>query len=382
MKIGLDVFLNRAYEFFTDARIGLVTNMTGVNENLMPSIDLFYEHPDIHLTALYAPEHGIRGDAKEGETVKSTIDPVTNLPVYSLYGKTKKPSKEMLDEVDVVVFDLQDIGSRYYTFIYTMAYVMEACAEHGKHFVVLDRPNPVSGVNMEGNLVEEDVRSFVGLLPIPNRHGMTVGELAQLYRHEFGFDCELIVIPMEGWKRDLYFDETGLFWVPPSPNTTGIDMNILYTGTCLVEGTNLSEGRGTSYPFEWIGAPYIDGQKLARRLNEQKLPGVIARPISFKPTYQKHQDTLCSGVQLHISDRDRVHSLEVGLKLLETIAEMYPHDFKFIENEHGKFFFDLLAGTKHLRKHILNGTTTDFLSSTEEPLARFKALRNPYLLYE
>jgi len=382
MKIGLDLFLESEHKKFTGKRIGLVTNMTGVNENLLPSIDLFHEHPAIDLVALYAPEHGIRGDAKEGEGVDSFTDPYTGLPVHSLYGDTRKPTQEMLDDVDVVVFDLQDIGSRYYTFIYTMAYVMEACAEYGKHFVVLDRPNPISGLKTEGNLVEEDVRSFVGLLPIPNRHGMTVGELAHLFKNEYGYGCELTVVSMRAWRRHMYFDDTPLFWVPPSPNTTNIDMNILYPGTCLVEGTNLSEGRGTTKPFEWIGAPYIDGQQLAKKFNMKTIPGILARPTSFVPTYQKHKDKTCGGVQLHIVDRGKLNSLKAGLLLLELIAEMYPDDFCFRKNENNKYFFDLLAGTKSLREMIANGKTEEFLKSCESDLEDFNKLKEPYLLYD
>ena len=382
MKLGLDVFLEKDFLPFKGKRIGLVSNMTGVNKRLIPSIDLFFEHPDINLTALYGPEHGIRGDAKEGEQVESSIDPYTNLPVYSLYGKSKKPSKEMLDPVDVIVFDLQDIGSRYYTFIYTMAYVMEACKEHGKQFVVLDRPNPISGEKMEGNLVEDDVRSFVGLLPIPNRHGMTVGELALLYKNEFGYDCDLTVIPMQGWKRKLYFDETGLFWVPPSPNTTNMDMSILYPGTCLVEGTNLSEGRGTTRPFELIGAPFIDGQQLAKEFNQRKVSGVLARPTSFIPFYQKHKEQICGGIQLHVENRHQLNSLEAGITLLETIAEMYPSDFHFISNENDKYFFDLLAGTKRLKSLVSEGKSRDFLESCHEKLESFQQLKEPYLIYK
>ncbi|MDY0410205.1 DUF1343 domain-containing protein [Virgibacillus soli] len=381
MKIGLDIFLEKEYKRFKGKKVGLVTNMTGVNEKLIPSIDLFHEHPDITLTALYAPEHGIRGDAKEGETVESMEDPYTKLPVYSLYGANKKPSKEMLDPVDVIVFDLQDIGSRYYTFIYTMAYVMEACAKYEKQFVVLDRPNPVSGVNVEGNLVEEDVRSFVGLLPIPNRHGMTVGELAFLFKHEFDYDCDLTVVPMQGWNRDMYYDHTGLFWVPPSPNTTNIDMNILYTGTCLIEGTNLSEGRGTTRPFEQVGAPFIDGYELAKEFNHKNVPGVLARPTSFIPTYQKHKDKICSGIQLHLVDRTKLHSLHTGIVLLETIANMYPGKFAFLSNEHDKYFFDLLAGTKKLKEMILEGSSEAFFMSCEAHIEAFNQQKKPYLLY-
>ncbi|WP_416147282.1 exo-beta-N-acetylmuramidase NamZ domain-containing protein [Salipaludibacillus sp. HK11] len=381
MKIGLDIFLEKEYLNFKGKRIGLVTNMTGVNHSLVPSIDLFFNHPDIHLTSLYSPEHGLRGDMKEGEEVESYTDPYTHLPVYSLYGKHKKPTKKMLDQVDVIVFDLQDIGSRYYTFIYTMAYVMEASEKYGKHFVVLDRPNPISGINMEGNLVESDARSFVGLLPIPNRHGMTVGELAQMYKSEFGYNCQLTVIPMDGWKRDMYYDETGLFWVPPSPNVTNIDMNTLYTGTCLIEGTNLSEGRGTTKPFEVVGAPFIDGHELAKKFNGRQLPGVLARPTSFIPSYQKHKDEICGGVQLHVVNRHDLNSLQIGILLLETIANLHQKDFKFIVNENDKYFFDLLAGTKILRNLILNGNSKEFLLTCKDQLDSFSQLREPYLLY-
>ncbi|WP_289889563.1 DUF1343 domain-containing protein [Virgibacillus pantothenticus] len=382
MKLGLDVFLDREYKQFKGQKIGLITNITGVNKRLISSIDLFHKHSAIELTALYAPEHGIRGDAKEGEKVESTVDPYTGLPVYSLYGATRKPSREMLDPVDVLVFDLQDIGSRYYTFIYTMAYVMEACMELGKQFVVLDRPNPISGTKMEGNLVEEDVRSFVSLLPIPNRHGMTVGELALLFKNEFGYDCELTVVEMDGWKREMYFDQTGLFWVSPSPNTTTLDMSILYSGTCLVEGTNLSEGRGTTKPFEVIGAPFIDGQRLAKVFNQKKINGVLARSTSFKPFYQKYKDELCGGVQLHVENRHLLNSLEAGVILLETIAALYPNEFSFIKNENNKYFFDLLAGTKSLKQLIIEENGREFMNSCENKLQYFQQLKEPYLIYK
>ncbi|MET3698292.1 uncharacterized protein YbbC [Bacillus oleivorans] len=382
MRLGLDSFIEKQYKLFTGKRIGLVTNMTGVNGRLVPTIDLFYEHPDIELVALYGPEHGIRGDAKEGEKVESSTDPYTGLSVYSLYGTTKKPTKEMLEPVDVIVFDLQDIGARYYTFIYTMAYMMEACAEYGKHFVVLDRPNPISGSSVEGNLVEEDVRSFVGLYPIPNRHGMTVGEMALLFKHEFGLNCELTVVHMEGWKRSMYFDETKFFWVPPSPNSTGIDMSILYPGTCLVEGTNLSEGRGTTKPFEYVGAPFIDGYRLAKAFNGRKIPGVLARPTSFIPVYQKYKDQICGGVQLHIVDRHNLHSLKAGLYLLETIAEMYNQEFQIVQHQNGRYMFDLLSGTKSLKKLLVSGKTSDFLENCEEQSELFQKQRDPYLIYK
>lgn len=382
MKLGLEIFLEKEWKSFIGKRIGLLTNMTGVNKQLIPSIDLLHEHEGIELVALFAPEHGIRGDGKEGESIESMVDPCTGLTVHSLYGKTKKPSKEMLDAVDVVVFDLQDIGARYYTFIYSMAYMMEACQEYGKEFVVLDRPNPISGQSMEGNLVEEEVRSFVGLLPIPNRHGMTVGELALLYKHEFGYDCELTVVQMEGWSRDMYFDNTDLFWVPSSPNAPSLDMAILYPGTCLIEGTNLSEGRGTTKPFEYVGAPFIDSYQLAKAFNEKNIPGIVARPTSFIPTYQKYKEEVCSGVQLHVIDRTKLPSFYAGVKLLETVAQLYPDKFTFPKHENGRYFFDLLAGTKELKHWIRDEKTNAFFEKCKEQVASFQQQAKRYYLYK
>lgn len=382
VELGLDIFLKDKYKEYIGKRIGLITNMTGVNKRLIPTIDLFFEHPDINITALYSPEHGIRGDAKEGEKVESSVDPHTKLPVYSLYGETRKPTEEMLAEIDVLVFDLQDIGSRYYTYIYTMANVMEACADFNKELIVLDRPNPISGIKVEGNLVEEDYQSFVGMFPIPNRHGMTVGELALLFKHEFGYDCDLTVIEMEGWRRDFYFDETNLHWISPSPNTTDLDMMILYPGTCLIEGTNLSEGRGTIRPFEYIGAPFINGYFLAKEFNDLNVPGVLARPTSFIPTYQKFSGEVCSGVQLHVTDRNQLNAFQAGVLLLQVIAKMYPEDFEFVQHSSGRFFFDLLAGTSTLRKSILDGKASKFLQDSKEDTKRFLRQRIQYLLYK
>lgn len=381
LQLGLDLFLDTYYKKFDGKKIGLITNMTGVNAKLQPTIDLLYNHPGIQLTTLFAPEHGIRGDEKEGAQIDSSVDPYTGLPVISLYGENRKPSEDMLENVDVLIFDLQDLGSRYYTYIYTMAYAMEACEKYNKEFVVLDRPNPINGLIVEGNLVEADVRSFVGLLPIPNRHGMTVGELAQLFQGEYGYRCQLTVVPMKGWQRDTYYDETNLFWIPPSPNASSVDMSVLYTGTCLLEGTNLSEGRGTVKPFEYVGAPFINGYELAQIFNEAKLPGVIARPVSFIPTYQKYNGEICSGIQIHITNRNEVQSLKTGIKLIEIIQRMYPNDFEFKRNENGKYFFDLIAGTKKLKDMIKRGESNIFLKECEDETKEFIDLRKKYLLY-
>lgn len=383
MEIGIDVFLKKHAENYKGKKVGLVTNLTGVNKQLDSIIDLLYHHPDIELTALYGPEHGIRGDAKEGEKVESSKDTLTNLPVYSLYGETRKPTKEMLADIDVMIFDLQDIGSRYYTYIYTMAYVMEACGENNIEFIVLDRPNPISGLKREGNVVDDNYTSFIGLVPIPNRHGLTIGELALLFKNEFNYSCDLTVVPMEGWTRSMYFEDTDLLWIPPSPNTTSIDMCILYAGTCLIEGTNLSEGRGTTQPFEIIGAPFIDGHQLAEKFNERKLEGIIARPVSFKPTYQKFNDEMCFGVQLHLTNRETIKPVASVIYLLKDIAQMYPNEFQFREETpSGKSFFDLLAGNGALRKMISAGNVEPYFEEANEDLERFEKIMQPYLLYE
>lgn len=382
MKLGIDVFLKDHTKKYKNQRIGLITNMTGVNKNLKPTIDLLYNHPDVNLVSLFGPEHGIRGDAKAGEGVEASVDQTTQLPVYSLYGETRKPTQEMLEDIDVLIFDLQDVGSRYYTYVYTMAYVMEACREYGKELVVLDRPNPIAGVKREGNLVDTDYHSFVGMYPILNRHGLTVGELALLYKNEFNLKCDLSLVPMKEWERTMYFDETGLQWVPPSPNTTTIDMCILYAGTCLFEGTNASEGRGTTQPFEIVGAPYIDGQALANQFNERQLKGVIARPTSFIPTYQKYKDELCSGVQLHVTDRETISPLKVAVSLLNDIAQMYPEAFAFSEeDDKGVSFFDLLAGNGQLRQQISEDDIDAYFKENKTQVNDFEKMIEPYLLY-
>lgn len=384
MKLGVEVFFDEYVSEYEGKRIGLVTNMTGVDHQLRSTIDRFFNHEALNLVALYSPEHGIRGMAQAGEKVQSIEeDPHTGLPVYSLYGETRKPTPEMLQNIDVMVFDLQDIGARYYTYIYTMAYVMEACGEQGIEVTILDRPNPIGGDVVEGNFVEPELRSFVGLYPIPNRHGLTVGELAHLFKGEFGVKAQINVIPMTGWSRHMHFLDTDLLWVPPSPNVTSEEMCLLYPGTCLVEGTNLSEGRGTTRPFEYIGAPFINGMDLAEALNREGLPGVLARPVSFKPTFQKFEEEHCEGVQLHVVDRNQLHSVAVGLKLLTTIARMYPEDFEFLKyEEHRHYFFDLLVGTKDLREQILEGSIESFLKQMREDRLAFQKQREPYLLYK
>lgn len=382
VNLGVDVFLEQYVHLVKGKRVGLLTNQTGANAKLVSTIRLFHQHPEIQLTALFAPEHGLKTNVKEGEKFSNMVHQETNLPVFSLYGASKKPTDEMMDEVDVVIFDIQDIGARYYTYIYSLAYMMEACRSTNKKMIVLDRPNPIGGIEVEGNLVDEDFTSFVGLYPIPNRHGMTVGELANYFNIEFSIHCDLTVVMMDGWSRYMYFPDTNLPWIAPSPNTTGIDMMLLYPGTCLIEGTNLSEGRGTTQPFEVIGAPFINGEKLQDELNALKLPNVYFRATSFKPTYQKYKDELCEGIQLHILDRLNFKPLSTFSKMFNTIFYIYGNRIEFLKYESLKHpMFDLLAGNALLRKSVLDGNIDNFLEECRTDTKEFISRRDKYLLY-
>ena len=300
-------------------RVGLLTNPTGVDRNLVSSIEILEK--EVNLVKLFSPEHGIRGDIQAGEKVSDYTDEKTGLPVCTLYGAKKIPTEEMLADLDVMVFDIQDVGSRLYTYLYSMSYSMQACGKYGKEFVVMDRPNPVGGLLVEGGYIEPDCLSFVGLHPIPYRYGLTIGEAARLFQGEYGVDCDLTVIPMEGWMREMYYDGTGLPWVFPSPNMPTLDTAIVYNATCLYEGTNISEGRGTTKPFELVGAPFLKADKLAGAMNEKKLPGVLFRPAYFTPVFSKHEGKLCGGVQLHVTDRNTFLPVKTGLYLLKEIKE-------------------------------------------------------------
>lgn len=365
-------------------RIGLVTNHTGVDRHLRQNIDLLRE-AGFDLAALFGPEHGVRGAAQAGVPVADATDPWTGLPVHSLYGPTKKPTPAMMTGVDVMVFDIWDIGARFYTFPYTMAYGMEAARDAGVPFFVLDRPNPVGGVAMEGNLLEKGFESFVGLYPIPIRHGMTLGELARLFNREFGIGCDLHVIACERWRREMFWDETGHPFVPASPNTTGMDMAVLYTGTCLFEGTNLSEGRGTTKPFEQIGAPWVDGVRWAKDLNDLDLPGVRFRPVFFTPAFSKHQGVECQGVQVHVTDRLACQPVLTGLLMLASVFRLWPEhaSFRAAESPAGIASIDRLSGTAAVKEYVeRERDVLELYRSWQEGLENFGRQRAPYLLYE
>ncbi len=384
LKLGVDVVLSSEKDVLKGKRVGLITNPTGVDKDLNSIVDRFYQDKDINLTALYGPEHGVRGDAQAGSYVDFYIDETTGLPVYSLYGKTRKPTPEMLEDVDVLVFDIQDVGTRFYTYIYTMALAMEAAKEKGIPFVVLDRPNPLGGLKVEGPVLEApEYASFIGQYEIPLRHGMTVGELAKLFNKEFGIGADLKVVKMKNWKRQMNYEDTGLEWVLPSPNMPTLDTAYVYPGTGLIEGTNLSEGRGTTKPFELLGAPFINSTELARELNKLKLKGVEFRAASFTPTFSKHSGVLTHGVQVHITDYDDFVPLETGLHIVKTVHDLYPEEFEFrAEDSKGISFFDLLIGNGWVRDDIEAGKSVKQIKQKwERDLKGFLKVRSKYLLY-
>lgn len=376
---GIEVLLKEEKNLLSGKKVGLITNPTGIDSKLTSIVDLLHDDPDINLTALFGPEHGVRGDAQAGASVEYYIDEKTGLPVYSLYGKTKKPTPEMLKDVEVLVFDIQDVGTRYYTYIYTMAYAMEAAKENDIPFIVLDRPNPQGGESVDGPVLEPEFSSFVGLYPIPLKHGMTVGELATLFNKEFKIGADLKVIKMQGWKRDMDYDDTGLPFVLPSPNMPAVSTTFVYPATGLIEGTNVSEGRGTTKPFELIGAPYINSDELAGKLNELRLPGVKFRAASFTPTFSKHAGKLSHGVEIYITDREEFKAVPTGLHIIKTIQDLYPGDFEFLAAKN----FNLLIGNGWVMSRIEEGSSVnEIMKEYQVKQDAFKKVRKNYLLYK
>ena len=388
MKLGLELLLDSRLSLFVKARVGLIVNPASINSRFEHAADLFYQHPKINLIALFGPQHGLRGETQDNMIEWQTFrDKRTGLPAYSLYGETRKPTPEMLADVDVLVFDIQDVGTRVYTFIYTMALAMEAARECGKRFVVLDRPNPINGVQIEGNILEPAFGSFVGMFPIPMRHGMTVGELALMFNREFGIGSELEIVKMEGWRRAMWFEDTKLPWVMPSPNIPTVDTALVYPGNVLLEGTNVSEGRGTTRPFEIIGAPFIDPYELVGALEKEGLPGVIFRPLYFQPTFHKFAAELCGGVQLHVIDRKAFKPVVTGVAIVSAIRRLYPDRFEWkqppYEYVYDKLPFDVINGSSRLREQIEAGTpVSEIEESWRDGLSDFARRRGSYLLYD
>jgi uncharacterized protein YbbC (DUF1343 family) len=384
IQTGLEILLQEQIARLQNHRVGLISNPTGVTRDLRANVDTL-RAAGVNLVALFGPEHGFSAAAADGAAVESGRDARTGLPVHSLYGNIRQPTHEMLADVDMLLFDLQDVGVRFYTYTATLGLTLQACAENRVPLIVLDRPNPITGNRVEGAVLEPALQSFIGHGALPIRFAMTLGELAQFYNREHNIGAELRVIEMRGWQRRMWYDETGLTWVTPSPGIPQFATTLTYPGMCFVEGTNLSEGRGTGLPFEIAGAPFLDGYALAESLNALKLAGVIFRPIAFTPSASKHAGVECYGVQVHITDRAAFHPVTVGLHVLAACRALAPDRFEFLPTswEGRPPHFDLLTGDTRVRAGLLaNQPIETIMCAWTTDLARFEAARTRYLLYE
>jgi uncharacterized protein YbbC (DUF1343 family) len=389
VRIGLDRLLDasRSVSRLRGQRVGLVSNPASVDGMLRHAADRFAVHPEARISALFGPQHGFRSDVQENMIESGhAADDIRRVPIYSLYSETREPTAEMLRDVDLLVIDLQDVGTRIYTFIYTMANCLVAARKHGVKAIVCDRPNPIGGVAVEGPMLVTGFESFVGQYPIPMRHGMTIGELARLFNEHFGIGADLEVVPMEGWRREMYHEDTGLPWVMPSPNIPTNDSAIVYPGTVLFEGTNVSEGRGTTRPFELVGAPWVDAERFADAMNRLELAGARFRPALFEPTFHKHAKIGCGGCQIHVLDRPSFKPVETGVALLSAFRAADPGRFAWrpppYEYEHDKLPIDILAGSSELREQIEAGTSArEIARSWESSVAEFAGIRARFLAY-
>jgi len=386
VRSGLDVLLTRLPTLLNGRRVGLLCHQASVTRELTHAVDAILRLRGVRLTALFAPEHGLAGAAQDHARVGSTTDRATGLPVWSLYDRRLGPSPAMLSGLDTLVVDLQDVGSRYYTFVWTTVLCLVACARARIPVVVLDRPNPLGGLAMEGNLPDPRFASFVGLYPLPARHGMTIAELAAYLNETHQIGCALTRVPMEGWRRAMSWEETGLPWVAPSPNMPTPDTARVYPGGCLIEGTNLSEGRGTTRPFELVGAPFLDAQGLARALTRRGLPGVTFRAAAFEPAFHKYRQALCQGVQVHVTDTARFKPFATYLALIIEGRRQAPRHFRWrrppYEFERKRWPIDLLCGGDAIRRAIEGDVALARLErSWRTDLSRFARQRRPHLLY-
>ena len=366
VRVGIETLVETDLAAIDGDRIGLITNPSGVDSSLVPTIDTLYNHDAVELARLFGPEHGIRGNEQAGVKVEDGIDERTGLPTKSLYGDSRRLEPEQVADLDSVIYDMQDIGCRFYTLIYTLAYALEGSSEADTPFIVLDRPNPIAPLGIDGNRVPPGFDSFVGARELPITHGLTVGELARYFNDEFGIGADLHVVELEGWTRETWYDDLELAWVPPSPNMPTLETATIYPGTCLFEGTTLSEGRGTTKPFELIGAPWIDAEEWAAVLNELDIDGGAFRPAYFTPMFSKHERRDVEGVQVHVMDRDRISPVEVGVKMLITAFQLYPEADWITSN--GTYFVDKLAGGDHLR------TLIEDLDPSENPDDAYETL--------
>jgi len=368
-------------------RVGIVANPASIDQQFVHVVDRLASASGVTLGAIFGPQHGFNADLQENMIESPHAESRAHrVKVYSLYSETREPTLEMLDGLDVLVVDLQDVGTRIYTFIYTMAYCLTGAARAGIPVIVCDRPNPIGGVAVEGPMLERGFESFVGLYPIPMRHGLTIGELARLFNDVFGLGADLTVEPMQGWSREAYWDATDVPWVLPSPNMPTLDTAVVYPGQVLFEGTMLSEARGTTRPFELCGAPWLDAGALTAKLNAYRLPGVAFRPVTFEPTFHKHAKTPCHGVQLHVTDRRTFESVLTTTAVLHEMRQMDPAQFAWrpppYEYEHKLLPIDILAGTATYREDIERGTDPRRMAESWKPaVAEFERLRQQYRLY-
>ncbi|MDE3002389.1 MAG: DUF1343 domain-containing protein [Gemmatimonadota bacterium] len=379
IRPGVEVLISDSLHLVSGKRVGLVTNHTGIDRTGRTDIDILADHPDVDLVALYSPEHGIRGEERAGAAIESGVDEQTGLPIHSLYGETRKPTPAMLANVDVLVFDMQDIGARYYTYVSTMALAMEAAGENGIPFLVLDRPNPIRGDVVQGNVLDPEYSTFVGMYEVPMRHGMTPGELARMYVGAFGISADLTVVPVDGWTREMTFDDTGLPWVAPSPNMPDLTSALAYPGTCLFEGTPISVGRGTDRAFQWIGAPWLDGSALAEALNSYGIDGVRFEAVTFTPTDagdRKFEGVTVEGVRL-VAERTDYDASRAAVAMLIETYRASGDNWEWYQAH-----FDRLAGTDALRHGLVAGVPfAELVATWDADVSQFESARAPYLIY-
>ena len=385
ISLGIDILLTSGY--LGGLRVGVVCNPSSVNRELSHTVDRIWNEPNVTLVGIFGPQHGFHSDSQDNMVETShSIHSRYGVPIFSLYSDIREPTEEMFEGIDVLVIDLQDVGTRVYTYIYTMANCLRAAKKYGVKVIVCDRPNPITGYEVEGPILQSGYESFVGQFPIPLRHGMTIGELAKLFNEHFGIRSQLTINCLEGWTRTKYFDEIEMPWVMPSPNLPTLDSALAYPGAVLVEGTNLSEGRGTTRPFELIGAPWVMGDEISEQLNQMTLPGVCFRPVQFNPTHQKYAGQLCGGCQIHIIDRLKFTPVATMVTLLQAFYRSYPDKFEWrnppYEYEELKLPIDILFGSDRLR-HQFNSNiqATEISAGWEDELKGFSKVRERYLLY-
>ncbi len=383
---GADALVSSELNLIKGKSLGVITNQTAILNSGIHLVDALLKIPGVKIKMLFSPEHGIRGNAPAGKKLGNAVDSKTGLPVFSLYGKNRKPTKESLQGINLLIFDIQDVGARYYTYISTLYYSLIAAAENNIPIIVLDRPNPINGVSIEGPLLNPKLKSFVGIAPIPIRHGMTIGELARLFNGNFlpgNKKAKLKVVKMKNWKRKEYFDETGLKWISPSPNMTNLETAIVYPGLCLIEGTNVSEGRGTEKPFLTIGAPFVNSQQLIKTMNRSDLKGYRLEPIDFIPRNiphkafnPKYKGVRCHGVLIHVTNRNKFNSVDFGIWMLYSLHKLYPKQFKF------KSWINKLFGNYYLKEMILaSAKPREIIARWKKDIEKFRRLRKQYLLY-